>query len=194
MTELSLPTLSFKNRSEWREWLAMNHATSTGIWLVYYKKASGQPSVSYDEAVEEALCFGWIDSRVNSIDAERYRQIFSPRKPESSWSKLNKQRVERLIRDGAMNVAGLEKIAAAKKDGSWNILDDIEDLRFSADFLEALNSNQVAYDNFMAFSPSSQKNIVRWIESAKRTETRKKRIEETVALAAQNLKAYPYRN
>ena len=188
-----LPTSYAKDRSEWRKWLEKNHATSSGVWLIYYKKGSGKPSVSYDEAVEEALCFGWIDSRVNALDDERYMQFFCPRKPKSSWSKLNKQRVEQLIQNGLMTAAGLEKIEAAKRDASWSALDAIEDLQFSADFMEALNSNNTAYDNFMAFSTSSKKNIVRWIESAKRLETRLKRIEETVTLAAQNIKAYPYR-
>ncbi len=182
-----------KDRSEWRKWLEKNHATSSDVWLIYYKTGSGKPSVSYDEAVEEALCFGWIDSRVNTLDDERYRQVFSSRKPKSSWSKLNKQRVEQLIQNGLMTAAGLEKIADAKKNGSWSALDAIEDLQLSADIVAALESNKTASDNFMAFSNSSKKNIVRWIESARRPETRLRRIEETVTLAAQNLKAYPYR-
>ncbi len=187
-----LPTTYAKDRSEWRKWLEKNHATSSGVWLIYYKKGSSKPSVSYDQAVEEALCFGWIDSRVNALDDERYMQVFSSRKAKSSWSKLNKQRVEQLIQNGFMTAAGLEKIEAAKRDGSWSTLDAIEDLQLSVDLMEALDSNRTAYDNFMAFSTSSKKNIVRWIESAKRPETRLKRIEETVTLAAQNIKAYPY--
>lgn len=182
-----------KDRSEWRKWLEKNHATSSGVWLIYYKKASGKPSISYAEAVEEALCFGWIDSRVNALDDQRYMQVFSPRKPQSSWSKLNKQRVEQLIQNGLMTAVGLEKIAAAKRDGSWNALDAIEDLQLSEDLMAALNSNKTASENFMAFSTSVKKNIVRWIESAKRPETRLQRIAETVTLAAQNIKAYPYR-
>ena len=186
-----LPTTHAKDRSEWRKWLE-KHATSSGVWLSYYKKGSSKPSVSYDEAVEEALCFGWIDSRVNALDDQRYMQFFSPRKPKSSWSKLNKQRVEQLIQNGLITATGLEKIAAAKRDGSWNALDAIEDLQLSADLVEALDSNKMAADNFIAFSTSVKKNIVRWIESAKQPETRLKRIAETVTLAAQNIKAYPY--
>lgn len=188
-----MPTVYASDRHEWRAWLEQNYATSTGIWLVYYKKGSGKPSVTYDEAVEEALCFGWIDNRVNAMDEARYMQAFTPRKPKSSWSKVNKQRVERLIEAGLMTPAGLEKITAAKQDGSWTLLDAIEELQFSADFLAVLNANPSAYNHFMAFSPSVKKNIIRWIESAKRPETRQKRIEETVTLAAQNIKAYPYR-
>lgn len=181
-----------RDRSQWRKWLE-KHATSSGVWLVYYKKGSGKPSVSYDEAVEEALCFGWIDSRVNALDDQRYMQFFSPRKPNSSWSKLNKQRVEQLIQNGLMTAAGLEIIEAAKRDGSWSALDAIEDLQLSADIMAALDSNKTAAENFMAFSTSVKKNILRWIESAKRPETRLQRIAETVTLAAQNIKAYPYR-
>lgn len=121
-------------------------------------------------------------------------QIFSPRKPKSTWSELNKQRVDNLIQQGLMTAAGLEKIEAAKRDGSWSTLDAIEALYLPEDFLEALSTNQTAYDSFMAFSPSARKNIVRWIECAKRPETRVKRIAETVSLAAQNIKAYPYRS
>jgi uncharacterized protein YdeI (YjbR/CyaY-like superfamily) len=186
-----LPSVYAQDRTAWRTWLEENYAASSGVWLIYYKKASDKPSVSYDEAVEEALCFGWIDSRVNPLDEERYMQVFSPRRPKSSWSKVNKQRVETLIEQGLMTAAGLEKIDAAKRDGSWIVLDAIEDLQFPADLLQALRANTTAYDNFMAFSNSSKKNILRWIESAKRPATRLKRIEQTVTLAAQNIKAIP---
>lgn len=186
-----LLTFYARNRQEWRDWLVKNHAVSPGVWLVYYKKGSDKPSVSYEEAVEEALSFGWIDSKVNSLDEERYMQVFTPRKPRSSWSKLNKQRVERLIKNGQMTAVGLEKVEAAKRDGSWNKLDAIDDLEVPADLAEALADNQKAYDNFMAFSSSSKKIIVYWIEEAKRTETRKNRIEKTVSLAEENKKPYP---
>jgi uncharacterized protein YdeI (YjbR/CyaY-like superfamily) len=186
-----LLTLYARNRQEWRDWLVKNHAVSSGVWLIYYKKGSDKPSVSYEGAVEEALSFGWIDSKVNSLDEERYMQVFTPRKPRSSWSKLNKQRVEKLIKNGQMTAVGLEKIEAAKRDGSWNKLDAIDDLEVPADLTEALADNQKAYDNFMAFSNSSKKIIVYWIEEAKRTETRKKRIGKTVSLAEENKKPYP---
>ena len=108
-----------RDRKEWRKWLEKNHDTSPGVWLIYHKKCSDEPCVSYDEAVEEALSFGWIDSKVNKLDDERYMQVFTPRKPKSIWSKLNKQRVKKLIEQGLMTSAGLEKIEAAKEDGSW---------------------------------------------------------------------------
>jgi uncharacterized protein YdeI (YjbR/CyaY-like superfamily) len=190
-SEKQRPTVYAKDRNEWHDWLLKNHAVSSGVLLVFYKKRSGKPSISYDDAVEEALSFGWIDSRVNSLDEERYMQVFTPRKPRSSWSKLNKQRVERLIKNGLMTAAGLEKVEAAKRDGSWNTPDATEDLQIPADLTEALASNKRAYGNFTAFSDSSKKIIVQWIGDAKRPETRKRRIEKTVELAGENKKPYP---
>lgn len=180
--------LEATDRKAWHEWLQENHSTSSGIWLVYYKKGSSKPTVSYEEAIEEALCFGWIDSKVNALDEERYMQIFTPRRPESIWSKLNKQRVEKLLEQGLMKPAGLEKVVAAKKDGSWNFLDDIENLIIPKDLKEALDSNKLAKDNFNAFGDSSKKQILYWIKSAKRETTRIKRIERTVELAVRNEK------
>jgi uncharacterized protein YdeI (YjbR/CyaY-like superfamily) len=169
--------------------LEANHATSPGVWLISYKQGSGKPHVSYDDAVEEALCFGWIDSRVNKLDDEGHVQLYSPRKSKSPWSRTNKQRIEKLIDQGLMTEAGLAKIEAAKQDGSWSLYDSVEDLRVPADLEEALAANETAREHFEAFSNSSKKIILWWIESAKRPETRQKRIEETVSLAAQNIKA-----
>lgn len=175
-----------KNRAEWRQWLQENHQTSGGIWLIYYKKGSGKPTISYDEAVEEALSFGWIDSKVNALDEERYMQIFTPRKQGSIWSKLNKARVKKIIEEERITLAGLEKIEAAKKDGSWDFLDDIENLIIPEDLKEALESNEAAKTNFRAFGDSNKKQILYWIKTAKRDSTRKNRIEKTVMLAAEN--------
>ncbi|MEI8019257.1 MAG: YdeI/OmpD-associated family protein [Schlesneria sp.] len=182
-----------RDRSEWRAWLESNHASSPGIWLIYYKKESGQPRVSYAEAVEEALCFGWVDSRPNKLDEERYMQLFSPRKPKSPWSRLNKQRIVKLIENGLMMPAGLAKVEAAQKDGSWEKWDAVEELTIPADLKKGLAANPLAKKHFMAFSNSSKKNILWWIESAKRPETRLKRVTETVSLAEQNIKANHYR-
>lgn len=186
-------TFYAKDRQEWRDWLAKHHATSLGIWLIYYKKESGKPRVDYADAVEEALCFGWVDSRPNILDDERYMQLFSPRRPKSPWSKLNKQRVEKLIEQGLMMPAGLEKIELAKQNGNWNTYDTIEELTIPADLQQALTANEAAKANLEAFSSSSKKNILWWIKSAKRPDTRAKRIEETVTLAAKNIKANHYR-
>lgn len=174
------------DRSTWRAWLSANYSTAIGIWLVYYKVGSGKLSIRYPEAVKEALCFGWIDSKVNSIDADRYRQIFTPRKPKSVWSKLNKQYVEELIEQNLMTEAGFSKIAAAKQDGSWESLDAIEALMIPADLQEAIAINEAASQHFQAFSNTTKKLILTWISSAKRLETRQKRIEKTVIAATQN--------
>jgi len=184
--EDQLGTIYVIDRQAWREWLSQNHLTLPGIWLVYYKVKSGKPSVRYSEAVKEALCFGWIDSKVKSLDAERYQQIFTPRKPKSVWSKLNKQYIEELIQAELMREVGLQKINVAKQNGSWTALDDIEALVIPIDLQQALASNATANQNFQAFSNSSKKNILSWIASAKRLETRLKRIEQTLALAVQN--------
>lgn len=174
------------DRAAWRQWLEANHRAATGVWLVYYKVNSGKPSVQYPEAVKEALCFGWIDSKVKSLDAERYRQIFTPRKPKSVWSKLNKQYIEELTEQGLMMPAGLEKIERAKQDGSWTILDAIEALIIPTDLQAALDANAVANQYFQAFSNSSKKTILFWIVSAKRPDTRLKRIQQTIESATQN--------
>ncbi|MDJ0631685.1 MAG: YdeI/OmpD-associated family protein [Xenococcaceae cyanobacterium MO_188.B29] len=181
-----LDTFYAANRQEWREWLQENHSISTGVWLVYYKVKSGKPSIRYPEAVKEALCFGWIDSKVKSLDEERYQQIFTPRKSKSVWSKLNKQYVQELTEQGLMREGGLEKIAIAKQDGSWNVLDEVEALIVPLDLEQALETNKTANQYFARFSNTSKKNILFWIQSARRSETRLKRIELTVNAAAQN--------
>lgn len=178
-----------KTRAAWRRWLAKNHAVSDGVWLVFYKRATGKPRVEYGEAVEEALCFGWIDSKAGTIDEERSMLTFTPRNPKSAWSKPNKQRVSKLIDEGKMTEAGLAAIATAKENGAWTALDAVEALIVPPDLAKGFASNRRAKVNFDAFSPSSKKVILRWIESAKRKETREKRVAETVRLAAQNIKA-----
>ncbi|BAB72696.1 YdeI/OmpD-associated family protein [Anabaena sp. FACHB-709] len=181
-----LQTFQASDRQEWREWLEKNYQTSIGVWLIYYKVKSGKPSIKYNEAVKEALCFGWIDSKVKSLDEERYMQIFTPRKPKSVWSKLNKQYIQELSEQGLMIEAGLAKIAAAKQDGSWTKLDDIEALIIPEDLQQALAANETANQYFLGLSNSSKKNILSWIASAKRPETRLKRIEQTINSTAQN--------
>ncbi|MBF2018140.1 MAG: YdeI/OmpD-associated family protein [Rivularia sp. T60_A2020_040] len=181
-----LQAIYASDRKVWREWLSKHHSTSVGIWLIYYKVTSGKPSVEYSEAVKEALCFGWIDSKVKSLDEQRYQQIFTPRKPKSVWSKLNKQYIEELIEQGLMTQTGLDKINTAKQDGSWTTLDQIEALIIPIDLKQSLELNQIANQNFQGFSNSSKKNILFWIYSAKRPETRLKRIEKTLKSAAEN--------
>lgn len=180
------------DRAAWRAWLAQNHAASPGIWLVLVKKGGQGPRLLLDEAVEEALCFGWIDSLPNKLDAERYLLLVTPRKPGSVWSKINKERVQRLMEQGLITEAGLAKIEAAKADGSWSALDAIDALEMPPDLERALAANRTAKKNFDGFSQSARKGLLYWITSAKRAETREKRIAETVAKAADNRVANQY--
>lgn len=181
-----------RNRKEWRKWLQKHHASEKKVWLVIYHKKSETPSVYYDEAVEEALCYGWIDSKPGKRDEESYYLSFSPRKPRSVWSKVNKGRVDKLIADGSMTTSGLVAIEIAKGNGSWEALNPIDELEFPDDFTRALTKNKSAARNFNAFPPSSKKIILGWILSAKRPETREKRIQETISLAAENVRANHY--
>jgi uncharacterized protein YdeI (YjbR/CyaY-like superfamily) len=183
------PLLDGRTRARWRSWLDRFHAASSGIWLVIYKKGAAPGRLSLTEAVEEALCFGWIDSGPRTLDAKRFKLFLCPRRPRSVWSKINKERVGRLTRAGRMAPAGLAKVRAAKKDGSWSRLDSTDRLIMPADLRAALRANSEALDNFQAFSVSSKRIILFWIESAKRLETRRRRIDETVRLAEQNRKA-----
>lgn len=185
----SIPSYQPGTRAEWRKWLATNHAISKGIWLVIVKKKADVAGITYSDAVEEALCFGWIDGGADSLDAQRFKLYLTPRKPGSVWSRLNKQRIRKLVKEGSMTPVGLARIEAAKKDGSWKTFDAIDKLVMPADLLEQLAANAEARRNFEAFSDSSKKIILFWIASAKREETRRKRIAETVRLAEQNVKA-----
>ena len=182
-----------KSRSEWRKWLEKNHTRNEGVWLISYKKATGKPRVDYDESVEEALCFGWIDSKGNKLDDKRSMLWFAPRKAGTGWSKLNKERVARLIKAKRLAPAGLAKINAAKKDRSWNALDAVEALEIPSDLEEAFSKNETARGYFEAFPRSAKRAILEWISSAKKSETRAKRIEETVTKAEQNIRANQWR-
>ena len=180
-------------RAEWRAWLAENHTRAEGIWLVSYKKATGKPRFEYDEAVEEALCFGWIDSKGNKLDEERSLLWFAPRKAKTGWSKPNKERVEKLLAAGAMTPAGLAKVEAAKADGTWTALDSIEALEIPPDLAAALAAYPTATAYFDAFPRSAKRGILEWISTAKTPQTRAKRIEETSRLAAENQRANQWR-
>ena len=182
------------DRSAWRTWLAANHESSPGAWLVYFKKGSGKPSVTYEEAVEEALCFGWIDSKIKAIDDERYMQVYTPRSRGSVWSRRNKERAERMIVEGLMTESGLAKIEAAMDDGSWALLDAVDDLIVPHDLRQALDAQPEARDNFAAFPDSVKKQALWLVYSAKRAATRKRRIAEIVAAAASNLSVAEHRD
>lgn len=181
--------LLFANRDEWRKWLEKNHETISEVWLIYYKKGTSGQSIKYEQAVEEALCFGWIDSQVKKLDEERYMQRYTPRKEDSNWSQSNKKRVSKMIKQGLMTPAGLEKIEIAKRNGSWYRLDDIEmDLLVPEDLENALADNPLALENFENYAPSHKKQYLWWLKSAKREETRQKRISEIVKRAEGNIK------
>ncbi|MBD3882434.1 YdeI/OmpD-associated family protein [Phormidium tenue FACHB-886] len=182
-----------ETRAEWRSWLEQHHKRNEGIWLISYKKTTGKPRFDYDEAVEEALCFGWIDSKPNKLDEERSLLWFAPRKRRTGWSKLNKERVERLLQQGLVMPAGLAKVEAAKADGSWNALDAVEALEIPADLEQALSADAAAKQNFEAFPKSVKRGILEWIASAKKPETRARRVEETAQLAARNERANQWR-
>lgn len=180
------PLLHVEHREEWRKWLDQNHESSDGIWLVYWKKGTGKPYIPYPETVEEALCFGWVDSRTNRLDEERTMLFFTPRNPKSPWSRSNKERIARLAEERRMAPAGLKLVEQAKADGSWNIYDEIEDLVIPPDLAGALSKDEVARAYFEAFPGSSKKNMLWWIKTAKKPETRTARVEKVVQLAAQN--------
>lgn len=176
------------SKKKWRDWLQKNHAKKESIWLIYYKLKAGMPTISWSEAVDEALCFGWIDSKALSIDEEKYKQFFTKRKPSSAWSKINKEKIKRLIEEGLMMPAGLASIEVAKQNGSWTILDEVEELTIPKDLEKAFRTNKGSKKFFLSLSKSVQKMILQWIAFAKREETRHKRITEVATLAAKQLK------
>ena len=172
-----------------RRWLAAHHDRSGSVWLVTWKKGSGGPHVSYDQIVDECLCFGWVDSLPRSLDAGRTMLRVSPRDPKSLWSGANKRRVRRLERTGRMTGAGRRAVEAAKASGTWSFLDDVERLEVPADLVAALDATPGARRRFERFPPSSRRGILEWIKTAKRPATRARRVAETATKAAANRKA-----
>ena len=178
-----------ETRAAWRAWLQKHHGRSEGVWLVLWKKASGQPVRPYDDLVEEALAFGWVDSKPRKLDAERSMLWIAPRKPGSAWSGPNKRRVEAMLAKGAMASAGLAKVQAAKADGTWTKLDAVEALAVPPDLAEAFARHAGSADAFAGFPPSARRGILEWIVQARRPETRAKRVDETARLAARGERA-----
>lgn len=185
----NIQAIHAKTREEWREWLMNNHQSEKSVWLIIYRKESGTPSVYYPEAVDEALCFGWIDSKPNKRDSNSYYQFFAKRNPKSNWSKVNKEKVAKLTEQGLMELAGLEMIEIAHQNGTWTALDEVENITVPEDLQELFSKNKTAFDNWERFSRSSKRGILEWILNAKKAETRQKRIAETVSLAEKNIKA-----
>jgi uncharacterized protein YdeI (YjbR/CyaY-like superfamily) len=185
--------IEVQSREEWRDWLAANHRQTESIWLVTHKKNAGAGYIPYAAIVEEALCFGWVDSVPKALDTERSMRLVSPRKRGSAWSRVNKERACALIASGRMAAAGIATVEAAKADGSWTRLDAVEALHIPDDLAAALNRHADALTNFEAFPRSSKRLILEWIAAAKRVETRARRIEETALLAARNQRAQHFR-
>jgi len=188
MVEKEIETVCPTSRQHWREWLQAHHDQKQSIWLIYHKKNSASQGITYNDAVDEALCFGWIDSQAKPMDTFRYRQFFCQRKPTSVWSKINKGKVQQLISSGLMTQAGFKAIETAKQNGSWTILDDVEELIIPADLEEAFRKRPNAKAYFLNLSRSDKRALLQWLVIAKRTETRQKRITELVELADQQLK------
>jgi uncharacterized protein YdeI (YjbR/CyaY-like superfamily) len=174
---------------DWREWLAANHARTSGVWLVTWKASAPGHTVGYEEAVEQALCFGWVDSKAKGVDAERTMLWFAPRRTRSGWARTNKQRIERLTAAGLMAPAGQAVIDAAKADGSWTLLDDVEDLVVPADLAAAFDAHPGARKNWDAFPRSPRRMMLVWLVEARKPETRAKRVTEIAEHAARGERA-----
>jgi uncharacterized protein YdeI (YjbR/CyaY-like superfamily) len=180
-------TFNPANRSAWRKWLAANHTSAEPVCLIIFHKKSKTPNITYDESVEEALCFGWIDNKGMKRNEESMYLQFTPRKEKSNWSKPNRERAERMIKEGLMTKAGQAFIDIAKKSGKWDA--SLEADVIPPDLQKLFDKKKKALKNFQSFAPSSQRLIIQWIIDAKKAETRQQRIEKTVELAAQNIKA-----
>jgi len=183
------PLVHADDRATWRAWLEANHAASRGAWLVTWRPRTGHAYLEYEAAVEEALCFGWVDSTGGHFDDDRGKLYFAPRKPRSGWAATNKARVERLIADGRMASAGLAAIERAKANGSWELLDSVERLEVPEDLAAALDRLPPAAANFAAFPPSARKMMLGWVALARRPETRATRITQIAEAAARNERA-----
>lgn len=181
-----------KNQQDWRAWLVENHKDNESIWLVFYKKKSPNYNLSWSDAVDEALCFGWIDSTKRSLDNERYIQYFTKRKPKSNWSKVNKDKVKVLIETELMQEAGFKTIEIAKENGSWTILDEVEALIVPKDLTEEFKKHKGSLEYFESLSNSVKKTLLYWIMMGKREETRNKRITEIAERASKNEKPRPF--
>ena len=180
-------------RAEWRRWLDAHHGSSPGAWLVSWRKHTGKPAIPYADAVEEALRVGWVDSLGRKLDDRRTMLYFAPRKPGSGWSRPNKQRVQRLLAAGDMGTAGLRVVEAAKRDGSWTMLDEVEDLVVPDDLAAAFDRHPGSRTEWDGFPRSPRRAILEWIVQAKKPETRAKRIEEAARLAALGERANEWR-
>jgi uncharacterized protein YdeI (YjbR/CyaY-like superfamily) len=179
------PLFHPETRAAWRRWLEANHGSTRGVWLVSWRRTTGRPAVPYEQAVEESLCFGWIDSTVTILDDERSLQLMTPRKPRSTWTRLNRERVARLDAEGRMSAAGRRAVEVARANGWWTILDPVEDLLEPVDLAAALDAVPPARVSWDGFPPSARKQLLWWVISAVKPETRSRRIATIIADAAE---------
>jgi len=183
--------LFFESQEAWRKWLQKNHSRKKGVWLVHYKKHTGKKGVTHPEALEEALCFGWIDSVLKKLDEERFALKYSPRKPKSVWSKKNKETAERLIETGKMEKPGLDAIETAKKNGSWQqTYTNLKKEKMPSDLKKELLKDKTAWKNFLGFANTYRNMFIGWINSAKTIETRKKRTAVVAKCSRENKKYF----
>lgn len=188
MQNTEIETFYPTNQAEWRQWLHENHESKQSVWLVQHKKKSKKPSISWSESVDEALCFGWIDSIRKTVDEDTFIQFYSKRKPKGTWSKINKDKIILLIEAGLMTKAGFESIEKAKQNGSWTILDEVEEMIIPEDLEAAFDQNPGSKDFFLSLSKSVKKLLLFKLVFAKREETRQNRISEIMELVAKKLK------
>ncbi|MFT5824210.1 MAG: hypothetical protein ACI8ZM_005476 [Crocinitomix sp.] len=181
------------DKHDWRKWLELNHNEKEAVWLIFYKKKSSNYNLNWSESVDEALCFGWIDSVKRTIDNEKYIQYFSKRKANSTWSKINKDKVDYLNSENLMQDAGYKTIEIAKKNGSWSILDEVEALLIPEDLKKEFNERAGSLEYYESLSKSGKKILLAWVVLAKRPETRQKRIIEIAENASKKLKPKQFR-
>lgn len=185
---MEIETYYPKSQKDWHKWLENHHESKQSIWVIFYRTSSDTPSLSWSDAVDEALCYGWIDSTKKTIDKESYMQYFSRRKPNSTWSKINKDKIVELTKQKRMYQAGIDIIEKAKQNGSWTILDSVEKLIVPEDLKKEFKTNPIANKFYLSLSKSKRKEILAWVAMAKRAETKVKRIKEIVERANENKK------
>lgn len=184
-----LPELYFERDTDWYDWLLQNHLNTNGVYLIFYKLETNIPTMRWEEAVKVAICFGWIDSTVKSLGHGKRRQYFCPRNPKSNWSGLNKSYVEELSAKGLIQEAGYKMINLAKQTGTWTAMDAVENGVIPEMLEKAFDKNPSAFQNYKNFAPSYQKSYLSWLQSAKRPETKQKRLEEIIGLCEANKKS-----
>ena len=185
---MTKPQLYFKTANEWRSWLHQNHDSSNGVYLIFYKVSSNKPSMRWEEAVKVALCYGWIDSTVKRLTDEKRQQYFTPRKPKSVWSKLNKSYIKELTKEKLIHPSGKASIKIAKANGSWDALNNVDNEVIPTNLQKAFDANPQAFTNYKNFAPSYRRGYLYWLYAAKREGTQQKRITEIIRLCNLNLK------